>query len=283
MSLKIVDVLQTTVQKLQALSPEQTPEELILESEILLTLIMKVSRSYLHTWPERTLDEEQEKLYFELLEKRLQGMPIAYLTGHRQFWSLDLVVTPDVLIPRPDTELLVELVFHYVQKKQAVIADLGTGSGAIALAIAHDKPNWQVYAMDASEAALNVARQNAERLNLSQIKFHLGKWCEALPKISFDAIVSNPPYIAEEDVHLTKGDLRFEPREALASGKEGLDDLSQIIQQAKSYLKPGGYLLLEHGFDQAAQVATLFKKAGYTHITRHVDFAGKDRVTIACR
>lgn len=254
-----------------------------LEAEILLAHVLQVSRSYLYTFAEKKLSDAEEKTFFQLIDKRLQGEPVAYLTGHREFWSLDFHVTPDVLIPRPETEILVEQVLHLVKNEKAQIADLGTGSGAIALALAHEKPNWQVHATDESEAALNVARLNAKRLELPQVQFHLGKWCEALPQIFFDAIVSNPPYIAENDEHLSQGDLRFEPRLALVSGQDGLKDLHQIIQQAKAYLKSGGYLLLEHGFDQAEKVATLFKKAGYTHIIRQVDLAGLERVTIACR
>jgi len=254
-----------------------------LEAEILLAHVLQVSRSYLHTWPEKIITLEQHDAFSHLLARRLQGEPIAYLIGHREFWSIDLTLTPDVLIPRPETELLVELVLQSIHADNAVIADLGTGSGAIALALAQERPSWQVYATDASHAALAVAKYNAKRLNLERVTFLAGSWCQALPDLKFDAIVSNPPYIAEEDAHLNQGDLRFEPRCALASAERGLQDLKQIIWQAKDYLKPGGFLFLEHGFDQAKDVATFFVKADYTLITHHADLSGLDRVTIACR
>jgi len=254
-----------------------------LEAEIFLAHVLQVNRSYLHTWPEKILTATQQADFLKFIERRLQGTPVAYLIGHRGFWSIDLAVTPDVLIPRPETELLVELVLKQIQIKNAVIADLGTGSGAIALALAHDRPDWQVYATDASQAALNVAKSNAARLHLEQVQFRQGVWCQALPAIQFDAIVSNPPYIAEDDVHLGQGDLRFEPRSALVSKGCGLNDLQHIIIEARNYLKPGGYLFLEHGFEQAKDVATFFTKADYTLITRYADIAGLDRVTIACR
>ena len=266
--------------KLQLLNATDVPQ---LEAEILLMHVLQVTRSYLHTWPERVLDDAQEKIFSAFVARRVQGEPVAYLTGHREFWSLDLVVTPDVLIPRPETELLVELVLKKVSGAKALIADLGTGSGAIALALAQEKPHWQIHAVDVSRAALAIARYNAARLHLERVVFHEGSWCSALPPIRFDAIVSNPPYIAEDDEHLHRGDLRFEPKSALVSGEQGLQDARQIIFDARQYLKPGGFLLLEHGLTQGDAVTTLFEKAGYTLITRHTDLSGLDRVTIATR
>lgn len=277
MAYTISTVLKDAIRKL-AFTTSEVP---ILEAEILLAHVLQASRAYLHTWPERSLSSSQEELYFSLIEKRLQGEPIAYLIGHKEFWSLDLLVTPDVLIPRPETELLVDLVLKNIHAEEAIIADLGTGSGAIALALAHDRPKWEVHATDASSAALNIAKQNAKRLQLSNIVFHQGIWCEALPTLKYDAIVSNPPYIAGEDEHLNQGDLRFEPKSALVSDECGLKDLHQIICEARTYLKPGGFLLLEHGFEQAHDVATFFEKSRYTSITRYSDLSGLDRVTIA--
>lgn len=276
MHLTIISALKIATQKLSALT-----EVPMLEAEILLAHVLQVSRVYLHTWPDNLLEPEQEKIFFSLIERRIQSEPIAYLTGHREFWSLDLLVTPDVLIPRPETELLVDLVLKNIHQQNAIVADLGTGSGAIALALAHERPHWQVHATDASSAALEVAKKNAERLHLSNISFHQGFWCDALPTIQFDAIVSNPPYIAEEDKHLNEGDLRFEPKSALVSAEKGFNDLQQIIYEARAYLKPGGVLLLEHGFEQADKLATLLEKASYTSITRYQDLSGLDRVTIA--
>lgn len=256
-----------------------------LESEVLLAHVLNVSRTYLHTWPEKKLAAVQEKDFQVLIAKRQAGEPIAYITGHREFWSLDLCVTPDVLIPRHETELLVELILEKIpppaHSEPILIADLGTGSGAIALAIASARPDWFIHASDFSAAALKIAEMNAKRLKLLNVIFHQGKWCEALPDLKFHAIVSNPPYIAEDDDHLTQGDLRFEPATALVSAENGLNDLKQIIFQAKNYLQNNGLLLLEHGFLQAENVTSIFKKAGYTDINTYKDLAGCDRVTIA--
>jgi release factor glutamine methyltransferase len=252
-----------------------------LEAEILLAHVLQVSRSYLYTWPEKSIEEKQEVEFQRCIVKRINREPIAYITGHREFWSLDLSVTPSVLIPRPETELLVELALQKIQTKNALIADLGTGSGAISLALASERPNWSIYATDKSHEALDIAKQNAERLHLTTISFYQGEWCEALPQLKYDAIVSNPPYLAQDDPHLQQGDLRFEPLSALASGQQGLDDIREIIQSARDYLKPQGLLLLEHGYTQAQKVSSIFQEAGYNTIEIYQDFAGQDRVTIA--
>lgn len=252
-----------------------------LEAEVLLAHVLNVTRVHLHTWPEKILTESQEHAFLDLVASRTQGQPIAYLLGQREFWSLEMVVTPSVLIPRPETELLVECALEQVTAKQAVIADMGTGSGAIAIALAHERREWMLHASDLSAAALEVAQRNAARLNIPNVNFHLGSWCDALPKIKFDAIVSNPPYIAEDDIHLAQGDVRFEPRSALVSAENGLCDIILIIDQAKSYLKSGGFLFLEHGYQQAKKVASIFKKAGYTHVQVKRDLMGIERVTFA--
>jgi release factor glutamine methyltransferase len=194
-----------------------------------------------------------------------------------------LIVTPDTLIPRPDTELLVECVLDmFADDGARVVADLGTGSGAIAMALAKEKSHWQMHATDNSDAALNVARQNATRLDLANVIFHQGNWCEALPLMLFDALISNPPYIAEGDAEIEPRVRFSEPHSALFSGEDGLEAISQIIFHAKSYLKPGGYLFLEHGNKQAASVRCLFEKAGYTKIDLKRDLAGMERVTFGC-
>jgi release factor glutamine methyltransferase len=270
-----VDALKEAQQLLQNVENAQ------LEAEILLAHVLQKSRSYLLTWPEKILTETDQERFFALIKKRQQGEPIAYLTGHREFWSLDLLVTPAVLIPRPETELLVELTLQQVKDERACIADLGTGSGAIALALALERPSWTIFATDQSEAALEVAKQNAKRLNVGNISFHHGEWFHALPQKKFHAIVSNPPYIAEEDVHLSEGDLRFEPRKALIASEEGLKDLKEIILQGKNYLISQGVVILEHGFNQGKDVISIFRKAGYTDVSTYQDLAGLDRVTIA--
>ncbi len=192
---------------------------------------------------------------------------------------MDLIVTSDTLVPRPETELLVELVLRKANHTSLRVADLGTGSGAIALALAHEKPNWTIYATDFSLAALNVARANALRLGIKNIIFCQGVWCAALPTMYFDVIVSNPPYIAESDPHLQQSVLATEPSLALLSGVDGLKDISHIINEARTYLRPGGCLLLEHGFSQANDVQSKLLKVGYTEVTSHPDFSGLNRVT----
>lgn len=252
-----------------------------LDAEIMLAHTLNVSRAHLLAFPEKKLTQVEESAFLALLEKRKQGTPIAYLTGHKEFWSLDLIVTPDTLIPRPDTELLVEVALQSLSEDKKTIADLGTGSGAVALALAKERPHWQVYATDVSAKALNIAKQNAARLNLNQIIFKETRWCQDLPKQFFDAIVSNPPYIAEDDPHLANNELTFEPLSALVSGSEGLNDIEVIATEARECLKPGGYLILEHGYQQSEEVKNIFLKMGYTHINLFLDLAGRGRVTKA--
>ncbi len=247
-----------------------------LEQDILLAHVLKKPRSYILAHRDEPLTPVLQIQFDELWNRFQQGEPIAYLIGHKEFWSLDLIVNEHVLIPRPETELLVELVLKHTEEKVR-IADLGTGSGAIALALARERPHWEIYATDQSQEALNVAKQNAEHLSLSNIQFLLSHWCEALPKFFFDIIVSNPPYIAEGDSHLK--DLRYEPQAALVSGRKGLDAMAEIIPSAIHYLKPGGMLFIEHGYNQGSAVTHLFKSCGYNHIQTHKDYAGLDRVT----
>ncbi|MBL3588564.1 MAG: peptide chain release factor N(5)-glutamine methyltransferase [gamma proteobacterium endosymbiont of Lamellibrachia anaximandri] len=258
--------------------PDSSPQ---LEAAVLLCHLLEKPRSHLHAWPEKMLDNAQYQAYRTLLERRRKGEPIAYITGRREFWSLELEVTPETLIPRPDTELLVELALaHLPQENHYRIADLGTGSGAIALAIASERPDCEIHATDRSSAALAVARKNGDKLGFNNVHFHLGSWFEALPGHDrFRLILSNPPYIPEKDPHLAQGDLSSEPREALAAGSDGLDDIRVIVSEAHSYLHPGGWLLLEHGFDQAAAVQALLLEAGLTEVQSHRDLAGHERIT----
>lgn len=274
--MRIAELLKEGAFKLQSVADVPT-----LEAEILLAFILRVSRVYLHTRYDENIDPIQETQYQEIILRRAIGEPIAYLVGHREFWSLDLQITPDVLIPREETERLVELTLDNIKEKNATVADLGTGSGAIALALAKERPTWTIYAIDKNPAALVLAELNAKLLSLKNIMFCKGDWCQGLPQRKFDAIVSNPPYIAEDDTHLSQGDLRFEPRSALISKMNGLDDLRQIGEQAKYFLKKEGLLLVEHGFSQAQEVVKIFKKEGYTEINTYKDYAGCDRVTIA--
>lgn len=253
-----------------------------LEAEILLGFVLGKPRSYLHAWPEQPLRKTQQTHFWDLVSRRGRGEPIAYLTGSREFWSLDLRVTPATLIPRPETELLVELALaELAVDSQARIADLGTGSGAVALALASERPRAQLVATDRCSQALSIARGNAQRLGLRNVEFRQGNWCQALAQEAFSLILSNPPYIPSLDHHLLQGDLRFEPRTALAAGADGLKELRRIVEQARGHLAPGGKLLLEHGHDQRVAVTSLLNNAGYERPRSHKDLAGRDRVTSA--
>lgn len=252
-----------------------------LESEVLLAFALKESRSHLYTWPEQVLTNAQLTHFNELVLRRVAGEPIAYITGVREFWGLPLKVTPDTLIPRPETEKLVEIALQHIPENSSFhVADLGTGSGAIALAIASERPSITVEATDISDATLAVASENQATLGLSNIQFRSGSWLEALTDSPFDLILSNPPYVADNDPHLEQGDLRFEPQQALSSGADGLTDIRQIIQKARGHLIHGAYLLLEHGFDQADAVVDLFEKSGYSEVRCFRDYAEQERATI---
>lgn len=252
-----------------------------LETELLLAAAAGRRRSWLRAFPETLLDAAAVTRFRELVARRAAGEPVAQLLGRREFWSLELTVSPATLIPRPETEELVARALELLPEHEAAeVLDLGTGSGAIALALAHERPRLRVLAVDRSPAALAVARGNARRLGLTGLRFLAGDWYAALrggPR--FALIVSNPPYVAENDPHLGRGDLRFEPREALAAGRDGLDALRRVIGGAPQYLRPGGRLLVEHGRDQGAAVRALFAGAGFTAVATRRDLAGHERLT----
>ncbi|HET6565475.1 MAG TPA: peptide chain release factor N(5)-glutamine methyltransferase [Xanthomonadales bacterium] len=251
-----------------------------LESEILLCHALEVSRSFLFANPDQEVPLKRRSDFMALVRRRSQGEPIAYLVGKRAFWTLELKVTPDVLIPRPETELLVELALEKIPAdKTWRIADLGTGSGAIALAIASERPNCEIYASDLSEAALQVARENARNLGLDSVSFQLGSWLDPLPG-NFQLIASNPPYVAADDPHLQRGDCRFEPRLALSPEGDGLDAIREICAAAITRLNPGGWLLVEHGYEQAKAAREQFRSAGFEAVTTRQDMAGLDRLTM---
>ncbi len=251
-----------------------------IEVQCLLQAVLRVNRTWLLTHPEQILDTEQQARYAALLGRRLCGEPIAYLLGEREFFGLNFKVTPATLIPRPDTELLVELALQHIPQRGAFrVLDLGTGSGAIALSIAHARPDGEVTAVDASPDALGVARENARSLNIGNARLLRSDWFSALAGERFDLIVSNPPYVADGDAHLAQGDLRFEPRTALASGADGLDDIRRIVAGAREHLHAGGWLLFEHGYDQAGRARELLGAAGYTEVFSARDLAGIERVS----
>lgn len=250
-----------------------------LECELLLCHLLQKSRTWLHTWPEHELSDDQLVTFHALIERRRQGEPSAYITGEREFWSLPLEVTPDTLIPRPETELLVELTLkHIPTKERRTIVDLGTGSGAIVLALASERPAAQFFAIDASAEALTVAERNRKRHNLINVTLHRGDWFEPVVELVFDVIVSNPPYVREHDPHLDEGDLPFEPRSALVADGDGLNDIRHIVSASGDRLKPDGWLLIEHGYDQADAVVAIFEQYGFCNVTSHRDLAGQPRV-----
>jgi release factor glutamine methyltransferase len=250
-----------------------------LDAEILLTHVLGKARSYLHAWPEKRLPAETAEQFNSLLQRRASGEPVAHLVGQREFWSLPLTITTDTLIPRPETETLVALALEIIPADvNYLVADLGTGSGAIALALAHERPRCRVVATDTSPAAIEVAQFNARQLGFDNIEFHIGDWCEPLAGEQCDVIVSNPPYIPEADPHLDKGDVRFEPRTALMAGPQGMNDLEKIAHCAHAHLQTGGWLLLEHGYDQGKAAMQLLESTGFHDVADHTDDAGLSRV-----
>lgn len=251
------------------------------DAEALLLHALRRDRAWLFAHGRDAVDLAQAQAFAALVERRAAGEPVAYLTGRRGFWTLDLAVTPATLIPRPETELLVELALARVDDAPGRrIADLGTGSGAIALALARERPRAEVVATDASDAALAVARQNAAAHGLAHVAFAEGPWWAPLAGERFDLVASNPPYIAADDPHLAQGDLRFEPASALAAGADGLADIRRIVEDAPAHLLPGGWLLLEHGWDQGAAVAALLAARGFAHVQTMQDLEARDRVTL---
>jgi release factor glutamine methyltransferase len=255
-------------------------DEAMREAELLLQHALDRPRAWLFAHADDMIDAVAAARFRSLVTRRAAGEPLAYVTGRREFWSLDLVVSPDVLIPRAETELLVELALQRIPPAaECDVADLGTGSGAIALAIARERPRARVLASDSSSAALAVARGNAARLAVGNIEFAQGDWCAALGGRRFELIVSNPPYIAAADRHLGQGDLRFEPQAALASGADGLDAIRAIVEAAPAYLKPAGWLLLEHGFEQGRAVRERLEKSGFVEVFTALDLEQRERVS----
>ncbi|MEC4750071.1 peptide chain release factor N(5)-glutamine methyltransferase [Methylomicrobium sp. Wu6] len=251
-----------------------------LDAEILLSLALDKPRSYLRAWPDREPVADQIERFNALLQQRHQGAPIAYLTGRREFWSRDFQVTPDVLIPRPETELLIEISLTLLPKDQpAKLIDLGTGSGIIAITLAKELPNAEVTATDLSLAALKIAKHNASEHQADRIRFIHSNWFASAPPEKFDLVISNPPYIAENDSHLDQGDLRFEPRSALTAPHQGLADIQTLASDARPYLKTGGHLLVEHGYDQEHAVQSIFRNLGYDSVQTYKDLSGRPRAT----
>lgn len=251
-----------------------------LDAELLLAFILAQSRSFVLAHPEVLLNSTEAAEFSKLLERRIAGEPIAYILGQQEFWSLDLSVNSDVLIPRPETELLVQTVLENLPINERLnIADLGTGSGAIALALAVERPQWRIIATDISPAALELAEINAKQLNLNNVEFVLSDWCQNLPNLSYTAILSNPPYLAADDPHLPS--LVYEPKLALVAAEQGLQNFREIAEQARTYLAKDGLLCLEHGYEQGEAVQTILRDFSYRSVETLKDLAKLPRLTQA--
>jgi len=267
---------------MQANTLQQVSESWKLDAELLLAEAIGQSREYLFTWPNEELTQSQFEKFDTYCGRRLTGEPIAYILGRQAFWDFELLVTPAVLIPRPETELLVETALEVLDKSAtAVVLDLGTGSGAIALALAASNRNWAVTAVDSSESALGVAADNAKLLQLSNIEFIQTSWCDGLPNAHFDLIAANPPYVEAGDKHLSEGSLPFEPIAALVARENGFADIRAIAEQSRHCLKKSSWLLIEHGFQQKQAVEKILVDTGYANIECVKDLAKLDRLTKA--
>jgi release factor glutamine methyltransferase len=273
----IESALKTAITELQG-SGSDSPS---LDAAVLLCHVLDKPRSYLLTWPDRELTAEQYQGFRAVLARRLNGEPVAYITGEREFWSLPLKVSSSTLIPRPDTERLVELALEKAPAEPASMLDLGTGTGAIALALASELPDFQIVGVDIRPEARELATENARRLGLHNVRFFSGSWFEPIETgTKFALIVSNPPYIDRHDPHLSQGDVRFEPVSALVAEEKGLADIRHIATLAREYLQHSGWLLFEHGYEQGKAVRELMEALGYQQVKTEQDYAGNDRVTL---
>lgn len=254
-----------------------------LDSQVLLSHVLNKEINYLYTWPENQLTDNQFTSYNNLLQERLSGKPIAYITGVKEFWSLPFYCDPSTLIPRPDTEVLIEEVLNVTEESftdNVNCIDLGTGTGAIALALASEKPSWNIDAIDYSDNAIELAKKNANNLGINHVSIYQSDWFSNVESDKkFNVIISNPPYIDENDIHLSQGDVRFEPLSALVAEKEGLADIERISTQAKQFLANGGYLFFEHGYSQGKACKDLMLKLGFSKVKTIKDYAKNDRVT----
>ncbi|MCH8492216.1 MAG: peptide chain release factor N(5)-glutamine methyltransferase [Idiomarina sp.] len=273
--LSIAATLQRAIAELRSAGSE-SPE---LDAQVLLRHVLQCDRSYFFTWPERDVPAAEAAQFRALLAQRVQGLPIAHLIGTREFWSLSLLVNNSTLIPRPDTEILVERALQLNLPAQARVLELGTGTGAIALALASERPDWQITAVDCVAEAVALARKNQQQLNIPNVAILQSDWFSEVSAQQFDLVISNPPYIDPQDPHLQQGDVRFEPRSALVADNRGLADIEHIIAHAKPYLTANGWVLLEHGSEQAAAAQRIFEKHRYNEIHTVQDYANLNRVT----
>lgn len=253
-----------------------------IDSKVLLADCLQREIVYLHTWPETLLDKTQMQRFQEYISKRSSGHPVAHIIGYRDFWSLRLRVTSATLIPRPETELLIEIVLDLDLTPQSAVLDLGTGTGAIALALASENPNWSITGVDKNSEAITLAKNNAIMQQLERVNFVQSDWFSAMENRQFDLIVTNPPYIEDNNHYLQQGDVRFEPLSALISGADGLDDIRFIISHSKHYLKDRGWLVIEHGYQQSGLVMDILREHGFNQIRSERDLNDLPRVTLGC-
>ncbi|CAM4230113.1 peptide chain release factor N(5)-glutamine methyltransferase [Vibrio agarivorans] len=273
--------IDTTLRAITARLVESGSESPSLDASLLLCHILDKPRSYLLTWPEKALSEQELSQLELFVIRREKGEPMAYILGFREFWSLNLKVATSTLIPRPDTERLVELALDKAMDQEGDILDLGTGTGAIALALASELPKRQVFGVDFQQSAFELASENRDRLQLHNAQFMQGSWYEPIqPGAKFAVITSNPPYIDAADPHLDQGDVRFEPKTALVADDNGLADIRYITEHARQYLATGGWLLLEHGYQQGEAVREILVEFGFDSVSTEKDFGDNDRVTL---
>ena len=278
----------TTVSVLLQRSAELRPasDSALLDTELLLCHCLNVDRTWLKTWPDHQLQDAEIAEFDQLFTRRLRGEPVAFIVGSQGFWTLDLCVSPHTLIPRPETELIVEQALQLALPAASQVLDLGTGTGAIALALATERPEWQIMGVDVQPQGVELAEHNRRLHQLNNVSILQSDWFSALasaqPSKKFDLIVSNPPYIEAEDSHLLVGDVRFEPASALLAGVDGLDDLRLIIGQSSGFLQQAGWLMVEHGYNQGASVRDLFVAAGFQSVVTYADYNQLDRITLGC-
>ncbi|MEP1445076.1 MAG: peptide chain release factor N(5)-glutamine methyltransferase [Paraglaciecola sp.] len=266
----------------RGVSDDGLHESAAIDSKVLLAASLNKELVFLHTWPEKLLDKLQMKTFEEFIEQRTAGHPVAHIIGYRDFWTLRLKVTPATLIPRPETELLVEIALTLDLPESVKVLDLGTGTGAIALALASEKHNWVITGVDKQSDAVTLAKHNAVLNKLERVEFKQSDWFSAVTQQQFDLIVSNPPYIEENNAYLQLGDVRFEPSSALTAGLDGLEDIRHIVAQSRQYLTHNGWLVIEHGYQQSASVEAIFKENTFKKIYSESDLNGLPRATFGC-